>query len=94
MYQGRTVFSQILDFLPMHKFRQCVNRYNGNKGVETLRVWTNLCVWRLLNSLTAKTCVISSAAAFDERETLSHASKLGILCNPKENQYAFSKIIF
>ena len=27
MYQGRTVFSQILDFLPMHKFRQCVNRY-------------------------------------------------------------------
>ena len=35
MYQGRTVFSQILDFLPMHKFRQCVNRYNGNKGVRT-----------------------------------------------------------
>ena len=35
MYQGRTVFSQILDFLPMHKFRQCVNRYSGNKGVRT-----------------------------------------------------------
>ncbi len=35
MYQGRTVFSQILEFLPMHKFRQCVNRYNGNKGVRT-----------------------------------------------------------
>lgn len=35
MYQGRTVFSQILDFLPMHKFRQCVNRYNGNKGIRT-----------------------------------------------------------
>ena len=35
MNNGRTVFSQILDFLPMHKFRQCVNRYNGNKGVRT-----------------------------------------------------------
>jgi hypothetical protein len=35
MYQGRTVFSQILDFLPMHKFRQCVKRYDGNKGVRT-----------------------------------------------------------
>jgi len=23
------------DFLPMHKFRQCVNRYSGNKGVRT-----------------------------------------------------------
>lgn len=35
MYKGRTVFSQILDFLPMHKFRRCVERYNGNKGVRT-----------------------------------------------------------
>ncbi|MBC8199374.1 MAG: transposase [Desulfobacterales bacterium] len=34
MYQGHTVFSQILDFLPMHKFRQCVNRYNGNTSVR------------------------------------------------------------
>ena len=35
MYQGRTVFSQVLDFLPMHKLRRCVDRYNGNKGVRT-----------------------------------------------------------
>ena len=30
MYSGRLVFSQLMDFLPMHRFRQCVNRYNGN----------------------------------------------------------------
>jgi len=35
MYQGRTVFSQLMDFLPMYKFRQCVDRYQGNKGVRT-----------------------------------------------------------
>ena len=35
MHQGRTVFSQLMDFLPMHKFRQCVERYQGNKGVRT-----------------------------------------------------------
>ena len=34
MYQGQTIFSQVMDFLPMHSFRQCVNRYNGNKGVK------------------------------------------------------------
>ena len=34
MYQGKTIFSQVMDFLPMHSFRQCVNRYNGNKGVK------------------------------------------------------------
>lgn len=30
MNQERTIFSQILDFLPRHQFRACVNRYNGN----------------------------------------------------------------
>ena len=30
MNQGGTIFSQIIDFLPKHKFRRCVNRYAGN----------------------------------------------------------------
>jgi len=30
MKQGNTIFSQILEFMPKHNFRQCVNRYNGN----------------------------------------------------------------
>ncbi|MHC4216263.1 MAG: IS4 family transposase [Planctomycetota bacterium] len=30
MNQGKAVFSQIMDFLPMAKFRRCIDRYNGN----------------------------------------------------------------
>ena len=30
MYSGRLVFSQLMDFLPMHQFRSCVNKYQGN----------------------------------------------------------------
>lgn len=30
MYEGRTVFSQALDFFPRKQFRKCVNRYGGN----------------------------------------------------------------
>jgi len=30
MNTERTVFSQILDFVPRYQFRVCVNRYNGN----------------------------------------------------------------
>jgi len=30
MYSGRLVFSQLMDFLPIHDFRRCVNRYQGN----------------------------------------------------------------
>jgi hypothetical protein len=30
MYIGKTVFSQLMDFLPMYEFRKCVDLYNGN----------------------------------------------------------------
>jgi len=30
MHQGQIVFSQLMEFLPQHTFRKCVNRYQGN----------------------------------------------------------------
>ena len=35
MNQGQTVFSQVIDFLSWKKFRQCVNRYNGNFRIRS-----------------------------------------------------------
>ena len=35
MYNGQSVFSQIMDFLPIKKFRRCVDRYNGNYRVRS-----------------------------------------------------------
>ncbi len=35
MSNERTVFSQILDFIPKHQFRTCLNRYNGNYRVKS-----------------------------------------------------------
>jgi len=35
MYQGQTNFSQVMDFLPHKKFRQCVDRYGGNYRVRS-----------------------------------------------------------
>ena len=34
MNTGRTVFSQIMDFLPLGDFRKCVKRYRGNHKVQ------------------------------------------------------------
>lgn len=34
MNTGKTIFAQIMDFLPMHHFRRCVNRYHGNYKVQ------------------------------------------------------------
>lgn len=35
MYSGKLVFSQLMDFLPMHQFRHCVDRYKGNHHVKS-----------------------------------------------------------
>ena len=35
MNEGRTVFSQLMDFLPLHQFRQCVERYSGNYKIQS-----------------------------------------------------------
>ena len=45
MNQGKTVFSQIIDFLPQKKFRQCVNRYNGNYRLRSFKCYSQfLCM--------------------------------------------------
>jgi transposase len=35
MYTGKTVFAQLLEHLPLHQFRRCVKRYNGNHKVQS-----------------------------------------------------------
>jgi hypothetical protein len=34
MHTGRTVFAQLMDFLPRHEFNKCVQRYDGNWRVR------------------------------------------------------------
>ena len=45
MNQGQTVFSQIMDFIPMYEFRKCVQRYRGNYKVQSFSCWNQfLCM--------------------------------------------------
>jgi hypothetical protein len=39
MYSGQTVFAQLMDFLPAHEFRRCVERYHGNHKVRSFSCW-------------------------------------------------------
>ena len=39
MNQGRTVFSQLMSFLPDREFRRCVQRYKGDKRLRGLSCW-------------------------------------------------------
>ena len=45
MNQGQTIFSQVIDFLPNKKFRQCVNRYSGNHRIRSFTCYNQfLCM--------------------------------------------------
>ena len=35
MYSGRLVFSQVMEHLPMKTFHRCVQRYQGNRHVQS-----------------------------------------------------------
>jgi hypothetical protein len=39
MNSGRSVFSQLMDFLPMYEFHKCVERYTGNYKVQSFSCW-------------------------------------------------------
>jgi hypothetical protein len=36
MNTGRTIFSQVMDYLPLRRFKTCVDRYHGDKSIKTL----------------------------------------------------------
>jgi len=39
MHSGRTIFTQLMDFVPAYEFRKCVERYNGNYKVKSFTCW-------------------------------------------------------
>lgn len=44
MNTGRTILSQILDFVPKYEFEKCVNKYNGNYKVKIFTCWEQFIV--------------------------------------------------
>jgi hypothetical protein len=45
MYTGKTVFAQLMDFIPAFEFQRCVDRYGGHNKVQTFTCWNQfLCM--------------------------------------------------
>jgi hypothetical protein len=42
MDTGKTVFAQLMDFLPVYEFQKCVQRYNGHYKVKHFSCWSQL----------------------------------------------------
>jgi len=39
MNSGKTIYAQLMEFLPIHEFRKCVKRYNGNYKIKRFSCW-------------------------------------------------------
>jgi hypothetical protein len=39
MNSGKTIFSQIMEYLPTYEFRQCVKRYRGQYKIKSFSCW-------------------------------------------------------
>ena len=39
MNSGKTIFAQLMDFVPAYEFRKCVHRYKGNYKVFSFSCW-------------------------------------------------------
>ena len=35
MNQGKTIFAQLMDYLPLKSFHQCVSKYRGNHKIKS-----------------------------------------------------------
>src|SRR5438132_2593221 len=72
MNQGRTVFSQLVEFLPTYQFQICVDRYQGNRYVKDFSCWDQFLCLALLSSPTAKVSAISKLAFVPSNQALSY----------------------
>jgi hypothetical protein len=39
MNAGKTVFAQLMDFIPLYEFRKCVEQYQGNYKIKSFSCW-------------------------------------------------------
>ena len=45
MNSGKTIFAQLMDFLPTYEFRSCVERYQNNYNSRASPVEINFYEW-------------------------------------------------
>jgi len=39
MNSGKSIFAQLMEFVPIYEFRKCVKRYNGNYKIKSFTCW-------------------------------------------------------
>ncbi len=73
MNSGRTIFSQVMDFLPLQEFRRCVQRYRGEYKMQSFSCLGSVSLLGLrATDLARKSPRHRSVFAFATIQALSH----------------------
>ena len=85
MHQGRTVFSQVMDYFPEREFQSIVERYEGNKWVQSFTCRSHFNVMAFAQ-LTGRESLrdIETCLAANSR----HLHHMGIQCGVSRNNLA------
>jgi len=83
MNQGRTVFSQLISFLPDREFRRCVERYQGDNHRENAvktQIWIAVSVYVLVAIVLKRLGLRASLYQILQILSLTLFEKTPILC--------------
>ncbi len=69
MNSGRTVFAQLIDYLPIHEFRKCVARYRGDHRTKSFPCWSQL-LCMIFGQLTCRESLRAIVACLRSRSRL------------------------
>jgi hypothetical protein len=69
MNSGRSIFSQLIEHLPIHEFRKCADRYRGNHRTKSFSCWDQfLClVFAQLSHRESLRAIVASLSGHRER---------------------------
>ncbi|NLG17635.1 MAG: DUF4372 domain-containing protein [Fibrobacter sp.] len=72
MNSGRTIFAQIMDYLPTYEFQQCVERYTANYKVKSFSCWVQFLSMAFAHLTYRESAGYSSLPSHSQTEDLSY----------------------
>ncbi len=85
MNKGKTVFAQLMEFVPYFRFQQAVERYQGNRWVRNFSCWDQWLTLALAQLTSRRSLRDIEASLAAQRHKLYH---MGFSCPIKRNTLA------
>ena len=87
MHLGKTIFAQLISFLPRYEFKKCVKRYRGNHKVRKFSCWDQF-LTMVFAQLTFRSSLRSTVNILNSRRIKLY--QMGFRCNISLSTIAYA----